>query len=176
MFDLPDPPIPRSYWVTPMLLGGVHPGGATETEAELKLDALIGSGVTHFVDLTEEGELEPYHHLLQPVADVVGLPRPRWTRVPVPDVGVPSEQQVGEALEIIDEESEAGGLVYLHCWDGKGRTGAVVGCHLARDLGGEDALAELNDIRRPQVSFPEDLQEIPETDEQRGLVLHWSGG
>ncbi|KAF5312729.1 hypothetical protein D9619_003796 [Psilocybe cf. subviscida] len=59
-------PIPNSYWATPLLLACEYPwcprtANASGTERPPKLDALLKAGVRCFVDLTEPGELTPYH-------------------------------------------------------------------------------------------------------------------
>ena len=65
----------HAYWIEPgVLIAGEYPGAQTEAEAERKLASLLDVGVRRFVDLTEEGELEPYEALLQQLAG-----RAAWT-------------------------------------------------------------------------------------------------
>jgi protein-tyrosine phosphatase len=71
-------------------------------------------------------------------------------------------------LDMIDAELAAGGVVYVHCRGGCGRTGMVVGCHLVRrGLAGEVALARVEELCGGS---------CPETDEQRAMVLGWRVG
>ena len=44
-----------------------------------------------------------------------------------PGVGV-----MKRILDDVDEAIAGGGLTYVHCWGGIGRTGTVVGCWLVR--------------------------------------------
>ena len=173
---LPSPPMARTYWVTRRLLGGVYPGAPTEVDAMEKLGALSHMGVTLFVDLTEPGEanhvgvpLAPYEHLLEEFETA-----PRRVSIPVPDMTPPSDDQVREAIRVIDEEIDHGGRVYVHCWGGRGRTGSVLGCWLAEQPGIDDALHELNRIRGPQIDDDRDRERIPQTSAQRELVARWS--
>ena len=42
-----------------------------------------------------------------------------------------------EILQAIQSQMAGGGVLYVHCWGGKGRTGVVIGCHLVQALGME---------------------------------------
>lgn len=135
-------------------------------------------GVTLFVDLTEPGEtnhagvpLAPYEHLLveMEMETETGV---RRVSIPVPDMTPPSDEQVREAIRLIDEEIGRGGRVYVHCWGGRGRTGSVLGCWLA-ERDDVDALDELNRIRDPQIDDDRDRERIPQTSAQRDLVARW---
>jgi protein-tyrosine phosphatase len=147
-------------WIEPgRLIVGRHPS-AVDDDAALVVRALADEGVTLFVDLTEEGELDPYHPALPPQA--------RWLRIPVADFTAPSPEVVVEALDAIDAELEAGGIVFVHCWAGCGRTGVVVGCWLVRHgAQPRDALARVADARGLG---------CPQTLDQRLAVLDWEPG
>jgi protein-tyrosine phosphatase len=81
--------------------------------------------------------------------------------VPTPDV-------LEAALDEIDGELAAGGLVYVHCWAGCGRTGVVVGSWLVRHgMEPNDALARIAETRGLG---------CPQTLEQRLLVLDRTPG
>jgi HTH-type transcriptional repressor of NAD biosynthesis genes len=122
MHDL-TPPIPRSYWVSPHLLAGAYPGAPDRQEAREKVAALIGAGVTQFLDLTDERDgLLPYEKLLTEVAPGGGVVR---KAVPVQDLTAPPAEVVRQALDLIDEETARGGVTYVHCWGGIGRTGSI---------------------------------------------------
>src|SRR5271170_7586012 len=58
-------PLPNSYWVIPgRLLAGEYPAGADFAESRERLARLQDAAVDYFVDLTVEGELPAYRHLL----------------------------------------------------------------------------------------------------------------
>ena len=144
------PPLRGTAWVeTGRLLAGGYP--ETEDAERIAADA----GVTLFVDLTEEGELEPY------VAE-------RQARFGVRDFSVASPEVITAVLDAIDAELDRGGAVYVHCWGGCGRTGTLVSCWLARHgVAPEVALARYAAVAgRP----------CPETEEQRAAVLAWPAG
>ena len=121
---------------------------------------LAAAGVSLFLDLTQDGELEPYAHLVEPPA--------RHRRMPIRDFSVPTRERLVETLDEIDDELGAGGLVYVHCWAGCGRTGVVVGAWLVRHgVTPNDALARIAEARGLG---------CPQTLEQRMLVLGWQPG
>lgn len=159
------PPIADSYWVTPgTLLAGEYPGAKLDARATARLGDFRDSGVTSFVDLTEEEEgLAPYEHLLDGA---------RWMRMPIRDRACPSAEEMRAILDRIDRELADGQTVYVHCWGGHGRTGTVVGCWLVRH--GSDpaeALARIRELRRevPEGSW----MASPETEAQRQFVRQW---
>jgi protein-tyrosine phosphatase len=147
-------------WIEPgRLLAGRHPSAAGDDPAAA-VRAVVDEGVTLIVDLTEEGELEPYEDAL-----------PQSTRrlsIPVRDFSAPSPEVVVQVLDAMDAELDAGGLVFVHCWAGCGRTGVVVGCWLVRH--GADPRTAL-----VRVAEARGLG-CPQTLEQRLAVLDWEPG
>ena len=142
MTDSGKPPIANSYWVVPgKFLAGEYPRDKSGEYTFAKLRALESAGVTLFVDLTEEGELLPYAAMLKSA---------KHRRFGIPDSSVPeSPEQTSEILDAIDRHIKHGGLVYLHCWGGVGRTGTIVGCWLERHgKSGDEALAWLAKLWR----------------------------
>ena len=133
-----------TYTVGPKLLAGPYP---------FDVDALLEAGVTTFIDLTEDGELEPY-------AVPAGVTHRRFG---VADFGCPTAVQVRAILEAI---SSAEGLVYLHCQGGCGRTGTIIGCYLVEQgLAADRALERV----RALTGGP-----CPEVGEQEALVQRWN--
>jgi hypothetical protein len=58
-------PLPNSYWVLPgRFLAGEYPAAYTAALTRRRLGALLEAGLDTFVDLTSEGELEPYRPTL----------------------------------------------------------------------------------------------------------------
>ena len=78
-------------------------------------------------------------------------------------------------LDDIDGAVAAGRKTYLQCWGGRGRTGTVVGCHLARHglAVGDEALAMVRYLRRTDGKAN---AESPETAEQKEFVRRWHVG
>jgi atypical dual specificity phosphatase len=145
-------------WIDPgRLLAGRHPCAWSGGEAEREVHALLAQGVTLFVDLTQEGELDAYDaHVTAPV---------RWLRIPIRDFSVPAVETVRHALAAIDAELESGGVVYLHCWAGCGRTGVIVGCWLVRHgATPREALARVSEALGLG---------CPQTLEQKLAILGW---
>jgi protein-tyrosine phosphatase len=142
------------------LIAGRHPCALDAADAAQHVLDLVEDGVTLFLDLTQSGELEPY-------AAHVELPT-RYASSPIRDFSVPTRRELIAILDEIDVELEAGGVVYVHCWAGCGRTGVVVGAWLVRhgvDPG--DALQRVADARGLG---------CPQTLEQRVAVLDWEHG
>lgn len=163
---MPEKPIENSYWVVPgKFLAGEYPRDKAEESSQLKINAIIQSGVTAFIDLTEEHEgLLPYSHLLGSVSH---------QRFSIRDVSTPkSADLTTEILDTIDHHILQGGTVYLHCWGGVGRTGVIVGCWLARhDCNGEAALHLLRVLWQ---DCPKSVnRKSPETEQQEQYIVCW---
>jgi protein-tyrosine phosphatase len=142
------------------IIAGRHPCAWGPENAPAEVHNLARAGVTLFVDLTQEGELEPYAHLVSPPS--------RYLRMPIKDFSVPSPEHLVATLDEIDAELSFDGLVYVHCWAGCGRTGVVVGSWLVRHgVTPNDALARIAEARGIG---------CPQTLEQRLLVLGWTAG
>jgi protein-tyrosine phosphatase len=166
-------PHDNCYWVQPgRLLAGEYPGAVDESEARRKIRRLLSVEVTFFLDLTEEGELIPYSHLLsEPGATAK---KPEYLRMPVKDLHTSSKAQMVKILDTIDRALDRGHIVYVHCRGGVGRTGTVVGCYLARHgLTGKDALGELKRLYRVMKKVTR-KQDTPETPQQVAMVRHWA--
>jgi hypothetical protein len=141
-------PHENCYWVQPgRLLAGEYPSGPSEEMALQKLDRLLDHGIDCFIDLTHPGELLPYEPVLRELATARGLPVD-YLRIPIRDFGVPDEpSQMVAILDALDAALAAGRRPYVHCWGGVGRTGTVVGCHVARHgFPGDAALARLAEL------------------------------
>jgi hypothetical protein len=142
------------------LIAGRHPCAMGAEGAAVEVRELVARGVTLFLDLTRPGELEPYAPLVEPPI--------RYASMPIRDFSVPATAHLVDILDEIDAELEAGGIVYLHCWAGCGRTGIVVGCWLVRHgLDPEAALRRVAEARGLG---------CPQTLEQRVFVLNWRRG
>ncbi len=119
-------PDPDTYWVVPgKPLAGEYPGAPDSEEARRRLRRFLAAGVRHFIDLTEVGELESYAELLTEEAGF----RTSYERFPIHDVSVPDEPKtMAEIIAAIDRAIAEGGITYVHCLGGVGRTGLAVAC------------------------------------------------
>jgi protein-tyrosine phosphatase len=148
---------PPTVIVPDRLIAGRHPCAWGPEDAAAEVGVLLQQGVTLFLDLTQDGELEPYTRHLPP--------RVRHVRMAIRDFSVPTPESLVSTLDEIDSELAAGGLVYVHCWAGCGRTGVVVGCWLVRH--GTAAAAALARIAETRGLG------CPQTLEQRLMILDW---
>lgn len=165
----PRPPIPNSYWVRPgRLLAGEYPGIPARDSTPERIQGLLRAGVNTFIDLTGEGELDPYAPLLPTDGSVM---HERWSIV---DHDLPqSPEYLRRILDAIDAAIGQGRCVYVHCRAGIGRTGTIVGCHLIRGgLEPAAAIDRLNELWR-QCARSASWPSIPETDEQYRYVMEW---
>ena len=119
---------------------GEYPGDADEAAARRKIGQMVHFGVRHFVDLTEEGELRPYSHLLPEGTSYVRLPIPRG--------GVPqSVAEMQSLLARIDDLAKGEGYLYVHDRRGTERVAMVAACHRLRrraDRPDDDMAAYMN--------------------------------
>jgi atypical dual specificity phosphatase len=137
-----------------------HPCAWGVENAWLEVEDLVETGVTLFVDLTQGGELEPYSSLVVEPA--------RYVNRPIRDFSIPTLDGLVGILDEIDAELDAGGVVYVHCWAGCGRTGVVVGSWLVRHgVEPNEALRRIAEARGLG---------CPQTLEQRAFVLGWEKG
>ena len=160
-------PLYQSYYLCGHLFAGEYPGDRNEEVAKQKLKHMLHFGVRHFVDLTEEGELRPYRHLLPGGVT--------YLRFPIPDCGAPqSIESVNRLLDKISDLKNMDGYTYIHSRRGVGRTGTVVGCLEARQLSGTnfDALTVLHNLFRemPKSTYCQ----TPETYKQEEFIRNFS--
>jgi hypothetical protein len=172
-------PFHRSYWAIPdQLLAGCYPGDLDPQAMDAKLSALIAAKVTLVVSLMEADESDhsgsafyDYAPRLEEIA-FASNHSIRGIRFEIPDMSIPSQELMRAILDAIKAEMAGGGVVYVHCWGGKGRTATVVGC-LLLETGREDietVLARLNKLTAHASKF---FWPTPQTPEQCAFVLNW---
>ena len=160
-------PLHQSYEVSVAggaVYAGEYPGDKYGEKATEKLKRMYHFGIRHFIDLTEEGELCPYNHLLP--SDTT------YTRFPIPDCGVPkSIESVRRLLLRIEELKKMEGYVYVHCWGGVGRTGTIAACYLFQNEEEPDLNKTLEVLRGRFSEMPKSAyRETPETKEQIDFI------
>ena len=160
-------PLHQSYEVSVaggVVYAGEYPGDKYGEKATEKLKRMYHFGIRHFIDLTEEGELCPYNHLLP--SDTT------YTRFPIPDCGVPkSIESVRRLLLRIEELKKMEGYVYVHCWGGVGRTGTIAACYLFQNEEEPDLNKTLEVLRGRFSEMPKSAyRETPETKEQIDFI------
>jgi protein-tyrosine phosphatase len=139
------------------------------------LRRLLLVGISLFVDLTQAGEhgIEPYAPTLH--GEATALERlVQYRRVPIPDMQTPTPEEMIGILDTVDAGLSAGRMVYVHCLAGLGRTGTVVGCHLARH--GLDGTQALEEIVRLRKGAARSWDRSPVTEAQRAMVRGWPVG
>lgn len=164
-----DRPLWQSYKVynNGGLYAGEYPGDKAGERAEQKIRQMIHFGIKHFVDLTEEGELKPYSHLLPKGCT--------YLRFPIRDVCAPeSVESVHQLLHRISELRSQGGHVYLHCWGGVGRTGTIVACHVAMEQDNPTLESVLTALRNHFKAMPKSAHRVtPESKEQIDFIARF---
>ena len=167
-------PTGRSYWVVPgRFAAGAYPS-TRDPAPDGRIDvveALLTAGIDDFVNLTQDrpgGTDEHLRHYDAAVGD-----RGTVSRFEIPDLGIPSTEEMAAILDHLDGQFEAGRSVYVHCWGGIGRTGTVVGCWLIRHgrATADDVLEVIAGLRVGDRGAGDRLS--PETAEQRAFVRAW---
>lgn len=154
-------PIINSYQVDERIYAGEY--ARDLNNPQIKVDDLVSFGITHFIDLTEEGELASYNEYLPENCC--------HCRFPIRDVSVPSEcKGVYELMKYLDTvRSNPNNKIYIHCWGGVGRTGLIVGCYYV--YRGETYKQALAHLRESFKQCPKsERRRTPETQEQEDFI------
>jgi hypothetical protein len=175
-------PFERSWWIDQgRVIGGRFPGTPDQNETDRLLGRLLDVGVRTVVNLQELDEVgnngkrfPDYAPRLKRLARERGLEL-QAHRLPIPDMGVPSPDQMQRILDVIEGAVRSGHQVYVHCWGGHGRTGTVAGCWLVRDgLNCDEAFDLIERARRSDAHLTKTPS--PQTNEQRTFVKVWPSG
>jgi hypothetical protein len=168
-------PFTNSYWVEGnKLIAGEYPGTFIGKATRRRIQSLIKIGVRTIIDLTrEEDSAFPYSSILSDVALDHGL-KVDWKNHPISDMATPSISLMIQILDEIDDAISRGGVVYVHCFAGIGRTGTVVGCYLVRHgLPGEVAIEQIAHLRK---DLPNWWHTSPEVPDQMEFIRNWKIG
>ncbi len=129
--NIPKPPPIDHFWIVPgRLAGGGHPGRAGEQAAILH--AMERLGYDAILTLTEDA-LEP-----EPLAEYSF----EYLHLPIFNMEAPTIEEGQRAVAFLRERIEAGGQVYVHCYAGYGRTGAILAAYLVASGAGPFAAIE----------------------------------
>jgi protein tyrosine/serine phosphatase len=93
--------------------------GAQPTAEGLK--NLAGMGVKTIIDLRHGKD---HSDSEQKAAESLGM---RYINVPMEGLTAPTDEQISKLLAVLDAADQ--GAVFVHCREGKDRTGAVVACY-----------------------------------------------
>jgi protein-tyrosine phosphatase len=139
---------------------------------------IIQAGIRHVISLMEpqdydrsEDPFPPYVDHLKSIAQKLKI-SVTFDQISIKDFSVPTDRQMVRILNQIDMCIKYNKPVYVHCRGGKGRTGTVVGCYLARHglAAGNDLIEKVKELRKNTENFS-DLS--PETREQIDMVINW---
>ena len=172
-------PFERSYWAVPgQLLAGCYPGDILPKPMNAKLEGLVHAEVSLVVNLMEQTEVD---HSGRPFIDYQLPPlklakqageQIRCVRFPIRDMSIPTAAQMRDILDTIHAEIHAEGVVYVHCWGGKGRTATVVGCYLL-EAGLEKRETVLGTIKSLTAHASKFFWPTPQTEQQCDFVTAW---
>lgn len=172
-------PFSRSYWVVPWkFLAGCYPGSTSEDRADKKLRALLEHGIRHVISLMEPDEKDwsgksfmSYKAQMRSIAKSMAH-TVNFDTMPIKDARIPSRLKMCRILDRIDQSIQYQRPVYIHCRGGRGRTGTVVGCYLARHgmATGQNVLDRIKELRR---NTEDHWIASPETLDQIVMVLSW---
>ena len=161
----PRKPIRNSYRVMDRVYAGEYPIEYDDKKSTEKIKQFEKFGITHYIDLTEEGEHLPYANMLE--SDV------KHIRFPIKDMSAPHNiESVKELTSRINEilHERDSNKVYIHCWGGVGRTGMIVGCLLSEQCG-FDFEKTMDALTLAYSDCPKSAyQETPESNEQRLFI------
>jgi len=149
------------------------------------LVALLDAGIRSIIDLMEEeeidnheeGELYPHYEdrmetLAQERSTIVEI-----QRHPIVAAAPPPLQELELIVDAVDNEMEGrNSPTLVHCSDGNGRTGLIVGCYLARHglANGQEVLDKIRDLRAFDAELAE--QKSPDNIVQERIVTRWKEG
>lgn len=172
-------PWPGAYWLSDeKLLCGPTPFAFDREVTAERVEMLIDLGVGVVVSFISREEAARFPDVSEMFDRAVfDNDRPELKRAHLfvwRDGATPAPERTAGMLDVIDVALDEGDVVYAHCWAGRGRTGVIAGCWLARHAvaRGEDALQQLATIRLAYgMNAPS-----PETRSQRALVRQWQPG
>ncbi|XP_013399319.1 dual specificity protein phosphatase 23 [Lingula anatina] len=124
---------PNFSWVIDNVLAGC---GFPSSPAHIQY--MKDNGVKHLISLTAERT--------PPTQGFTGF---RLIQIKLKDFTSPTVYQVDDFIRFVDEARQKGEGVAVHCMLGRGRTGTMLACYLAREHGltGQQAIEETRRLR-----------------------------
>jgi protein tyrosine phosphatase len=149
------------------------------------LTAILDAGIRSIIDLMELEEIEDhedgeqyphYEDRMEALAEQRGA-IVEIQRHPIIAAAPPPLQELELIVDALDNEiTGRNSPTLVHCSDGHGRTGMIVGCYLARHgvASGEDVLTKIRDLRAfdPTLADQKSLDNIV----QERIVTRWKEG
>ena len=128
-------------WIDePLLAASAEPAGPEQ------LAWLRTQGIDILVTLTEE----PLPRTWIDGAGLMGV------HVPVPDMDVPTVEQIEQVMSVIDKAKAAGMGVAVHCLAGRGRTGTILAAYFVRrGMSAREAMKKVRDLRPGSIEVSE---------------------
>jgi atypical dual specificity phosphatase len=133
-------------WIDePHLAASAEPGGPEQ------LAWLRSQGVDILITLTEDC-------LPRTWIDTAGL---MSVHVPVPDMDIPTVDQIDRVMSVIDKAKASGMGVAIHCLAGKGRTGTILAAYFVyQGLSAEEAIRKVRELRPGSIEVTEQEEAI----------------
>ncbi|MFQ5478952.1 MAG: hypothetical protein ACE5E4_10085 [Candidatus Binatia bacterium] len=165
------------------LLAGPYPAGPDTESTTAILGALLDAGIESVINLTDDDEgaaaEEELSHLVAYEDELEALGEKRGLvveieRFPIEPRTAPTPAAMQLVIDAIDGEIDGrNSPTLVHCLNGNGRVGMVIGCYLARHgiATGAEAIARLNELRAANPDLAG--LKCPETIVQERFVTRW---
>lgn len=102
-------------------------------------EKLAANGITAIVNMREE-----YNYEKQ-----ISLGSLRYLQLPIEDNGAPSFEHLCHGVDFIKSEVERGGTVYIHCWEGLGRSATLAVAYFIQEGSSLDEAFKIIRLKRP---------------------------
>ena len=164
-------PYDRCYRIGDHLLIGPSFVRESEAETQVRIAALVAAQVSAVISLVDRNELFEMRAGRRSLRLETLF---RHSYFPIRNGDAPAKELMCTILDEIESLVVVGDKVFLHCGGGRGRSGCVAGCLLARHgiATGVGALNTLGEMRYGHGLFTPS----PETKMQRQLVSDWKAG
>lgn len=140
-------PLRRYAAVTNELWIGGQPRGAG-------LGTLRKNGITAIVNMRSEYDY----------AELAKLREMKYLRLPTDDNGAPGLEDLKTGVEFVRQEIDSGGKVYIHCWEGIGRSATMAAAYFVsrgcRPLDAWDKIRKVRSFIRPTLPQIERVEEF----------------